>query len=106
MELYSIKVHQSPSKFLTKVFDAGLHGQNTSSKKTLTKFLMENFDRVNGVNMAGNSRQTNSTKMSKCNWTNELVNDLIDLVEEIIKVFRKIGWSSIPSKFIKVRQSF
>jgi hypothetical protein len=23
-----------------------------------------------------------------------------------IKVFRKIGWSSIPSKFIKVRQSF
>jgi hypothetical protein len=31
-------------KFLTKVFDAGLHGQNT-----LTKFLMENFDRVNGA---------------------------------------------------------
>jgi hypothetical protein len=29
------------------------------------------------------SRQTSSTKMSKCNWTNELVNDLIDLVEEI-----------------------
>jgi hypothetical protein len=42
MEFYSIKVHQSPSKFLTKVFDAGLHGQ-----KTLSKFLMENFDRVN-----------------------------------------------------------
>jgi hypothetical protein len=35
------------------------------------------------VNMAGNSRQTSSNKMSKCNWTNELVNDLIDLVEEI-----------------------
>jgi hypothetical protein len=32
----------SPSKFLTKVFDAGLHGQ-----KTMTKFLIENFDRVN-----------------------------------------------------------
>jgi hypothetical protein len=42
--LFPIKVHQSPSKFLTKVFDAGLHGQ-----KTLTKFLMENFDRVNGA---------------------------------------------------------
>jgi hypothetical protein len=27
-----------------KVFDAGLHGQ-----KTLTKFLIENFDRVNGA---------------------------------------------------------
>jgi hypothetical protein len=35
------------------------------------------------VNMAGNSRQTSPNKMSKCNWTNELVNDLIDLVEEI-----------------------
>ena len=35
------------------------------------------------VNMAGNSRQTSSNKMSKCNWTNELVNDLINLVEEI-----------------------
>jgi hypothetical protein len=34
------------------------------------------------VNMAGNSRQTSSTKMSKCNWTNELVNDLTNLVEE------------------------
>jgi nitrogen fixation-related uncharacterized protein len=111
-------------------------------------------------------------EMSKCNWTNELVNDLIVLVEEIeviwnakakvyhdknkrkeailffdiwtdlfqehikaiftmcfylqnilmilipktiligyfpsksINVFSKIGWSSIPSKFIKVRQSF
>jgi hypothetical protein len=33
-----------PSKFLTKVFDGGLHGQ-----KTLTKFLIENFDRVNGA---------------------------------------------------------
>jgi hypothetical protein len=42
------------------------------------------------VNMAGNSRQTSSNKMSKCNWTNELVNDLIVLVEEIeviVKVF-------------------
>jgi hypothetical protein len=29
---------------LTKVFDAGLHGQ-----KTLTKFLIENFDGVNGA---------------------------------------------------------
>jgi hypothetical protein len=28
------------------------------------------------VNMVENSRQTSSTKMSKCNWTNELVNDL------------------------------
>jgi hypothetical protein len=35
------------------------------------------------VNMVGNSRQTSSNKMSKCNWTNELVNDLIDLVKEI-----------------------
>ena len=35
------------------------------------------------VNMTGNSRQTGSNKMSKCNWTNELVNDLIDLVEDI-----------------------
>ena len=33
--------------------------------------------------MAGNSKQTSSNKMSKCNLTNELVNDLIDLVEEI-----------------------
>ena len=44
-----------PSKFikvrqiLTKVFDAGLHGQKTLSRKALTKFLMENFDRVNGA---------------------------------------------------------
>ena len=41
------------------------------------------------VNMAGNSRQTSSTKMSKCNWTNELVNDLIDLVEE-----REVIWNA------------
>jgi hypothetical protein len=33
-----------PSKFI-KVFDAGLHGQKTLSKKALT----ENFDRVNGA---------------------------------------------------------
>jgi hypothetical protein len=31
-------------KYFPKVFDAGLHGQ-----KTLTKFLIENFDRVNGA---------------------------------------------------------
>jgi hypothetical protein len=30
----------------------------------------------------------------------------MDLFQEHIKCFRKIGWSSIPSKFIKVRQSF
>jgi hypothetical protein len=41
------------------------------------------------VNMAGNSRQTSSTKMSKCNWTNELVNELIDLVEE-----REVIWNA------------
>ena len=41
------------------------------------------------VHMAGNSRQTSSTKMSKCNWTNELVNDLIDLVEE-----REVIWNA------------
>jgi hypothetical protein len=39
----------SPSKVLTKVIDAGLHGHKTLSKKTLTKFLMENFDRVKGA---------------------------------------------------------
>jgi hypothetical protein len=53
MEFYSIKVHQSPSKILTKVFDTGLHGQKTLSKKTLTKFLMENFDRVNEYRSSG-----------------------------------------------------
>jgi hypothetical protein len=39
-----LMIYENPSKFLTKVFDAGLHGQ-----KTLTKFLIENFDRVNGA---------------------------------------------------------
>ena len=39
--------------------------------------------------MAGNSRQTSSTKMSKCNWTNEQVNYLIDLVEE-----REVIWNA------------
>jgi hypothetical protein len=29
------------------------------------------------VNMVGNNRQTSSNKMSKFNWTNELVNDLM-----------------------------
>ena len=48
MGCYSLKVGQSPSKFFDKVFDAGLHAQRTLSKKTLTKFLMEDFDRVNG----------------------------------------------------------
>jgi hypothetical protein len=37
-----------PSKFFDKVFDVGLQDQRTLSKKTLTKFLMENFERVNG----------------------------------------------------------
>ena len=36
------------SKFYDNVFYAGLHDHRTLSKKTLTKFLMENFDRVNG----------------------------------------------------------
>ena len=48
----SIKVFRKigwiSSKFFDKVFDAGLHGQRTLSKKTLTKFLMENFDHVKG----------------------------------------------------------
>jgi hypothetical protein len=48
MGFYSLKVGQSPSKFFDKVFDAVLHAQRTLSKKTLTKFLMEDFDRVNG----------------------------------------------------------
>jgi hypothetical protein len=34
--------NERQNKDLTKVFDAGLHGQ-----KTMTKFLIENFDRVN-----------------------------------------------------------
>jgi hypothetical protein len=38
-----------PSKFFDKVFDAGLHDHRTLSMKTLAKFLMENFDRVNGL---------------------------------------------------------
>jgi hypothetical protein len=59
-----VNSHRSPSKFLEKigwvsippksikvlkkVFDASLQNKRTLSKKTLTKFLMENFDRVNG----------------------------------------------------------
>jgi hypothetical protein len=43
----------------------------------------------NMANMAGYNRQTSSTKMSKCNWTNELINDLIDLVEE-----REVIWNA------------
>ena len=36
-------VCQRPSNFFDKVFNAGIHDQ-----RTLTKFLMENFDQVNG----------------------------------------------------------
>ena len=39
---------QSPSKFFDKVLDAGSHDQRTLSNKTLTQFLIENFDRVKG----------------------------------------------------------
>ena len=35
-----------PSKSI-KVFNAGLHDQRTLLKKTVTKFLIENFDHVN-----------------------------------------------------------
>jgi hypothetical protein len=42
-----VNSHQSPSKVFLKVFNAGLHEQRTLSKKTLIKFLMENFDCVN-----------------------------------------------------------
>jgi len=42
------QIRQSQSTFFDKVFDAGLHDQKTLWKETLTKFLMENFDRVNG----------------------------------------------------------
>jgi hypothetical protein len=50
---YSFYIYQYgwssiPSKSI-KVVDAGLHSQKTLSKKTLTKFLMENFDRVKGA---------------------------------------------------------
>ena len=47
MGFYSFKVHQSLSKFIDKVFEAGLHDQRTLSKKTLTNFSMENLDHVN-----------------------------------------------------------
>ena len=40
-----------PSKFFDNVFDACLHDQRILSKKTLTKFLMDNFDRVNRLCM-------------------------------------------------------
>ena len=49
MKFYSVKVRQSASKFLIKVFDAGLHDQISLSKFSLIKFLMENFDRENGA---------------------------------------------------------
>jgi hypothetical protein len=42
-----VNSHQSPSKFFHNLFDAGLHDQRTLSKKTLIKFLMEQFDCVN-----------------------------------------------------------
>jgi hypothetical protein len=45
MGFYSLKVGQSPSKFFDKVFDAVLHAQRTLSKKTLTKFLMEDYEK-------------------------------------------------------------
>jgi hypothetical protein len=40
---------QSSSKFFDKVLDVGSHDQRTSTKKTLTKFLIENFDRIKGL---------------------------------------------------------
>jgi hypothetical protein len=42
------QICQCQSAFFDKVFDAGLHDQKTLRKKTLTKFLMQQFDRVNG----------------------------------------------------------
>ena len=69
MEFYSIKVRQSPSKFLTKVFDAGLHGQNTLSKKALTKFWMENFDRVNGALYKSDQNYFNQNTIGCIIWT-------------------------------------
>jgi len=38
----------SKSEVLGQNLYSGLHDHRTLSKKTLTKFLMENFDRVNG----------------------------------------------------------
>jgi hypothetical protein len=35
------------SSLTIKVFDAGLHAQRSLSKKTVTTFLMKNFDDVN-----------------------------------------------------------
>ena len=48
------------SKFI-KVFDAGLHNQRTLSKKTLTKFLMENFDHENTLKTLMCSKQLQNT---------------------------------------------
>jgi hypothetical protein len=45
MDFYSVKVRQS--SLTIKVFDAGLHAQRSLSKKTVTTFLMKNFDHVN-----------------------------------------------------------
>ena len=42
------QIRQSQSKLFEKVFEAGLQDQNTLLNKTLTRFLIENFDRVNG----------------------------------------------------------
>ena len=42
------QICHSQSTFFDKVFDAGLHDQKTLWKKSLIKFLIENFDRVNG----------------------------------------------------------
>jgi hypothetical protein len=53
--------HQSPSKFLEKLDGVLFHQSSSKSVKVFDAGL----------------------QMSKCNWTNELVNDLIDLVEEI-----------------------
>ena len=48
------------SKFI-KVFDAGLHDQRTLSMKTLTKFLMENFDHENTLKTLMCSKQLQNT---------------------------------------------
>ena len=45
MDFYSVKIRQS--SLTIKVFYAGLHAQRSLSKKTVTTFLMKNFDHVN-----------------------------------------------------------
>ena len=42
------QIRQSQSKLFEKVFEAGIQDQPALLNKTLTKFLIENFDRVNG----------------------------------------------------------